>query len=218
MFDGKEYNKCNEISSISNDTLLTEFKNIIEPLYLKDNIDSHIKAISSSPYKKYIVKNPINNPIVIMIPRYSGHSTARSREIGEFYTMYSKDKKITDVCGNFNDMCLKKSKSNTKLLQFYIIFNNKEEAYNFWKYTHTIFFQAAMRLVKTVLNIMGSSILKYVPYFNFSDNIFNGSIEDIDINLFKKYKINQNIINKIISYSNYYNLDLSKYKNIKVES
>ena len=116
MFDGKEYNKCNEISSISNDTLLTEFKNIIEPLYLKDNIDSHIKAISSSPYKKYIVKNPINNPIVIMIPRYSGHSTARSREIGEFYTMYSKDKKITDVCGNFNDMCLKKSKSNTKLL------------------------------------------------------------------------------------------------------
>ena len=43
MFDGKEYNKCNDISSISNDTLLIEFKKIIEPLYLKDNILNHIK-------------------------------------------------------------------------------------------------------------------------------------------------------------------------------
>ena len=38
MFDGKEYNKCSEISAYSNDELLMKFKSIIEPLYLKDNL------------------------------------------------------------------------------------------------------------------------------------------------------------------------------------
>ena len=38
MFDGKEYNKCNEISRNSNDELLMKFKSIVQPLYLKDNL------------------------------------------------------------------------------------------------------------------------------------------------------------------------------------
>ena len=38
LFDGKEYNKCNEISAYSNDELLMKFKSIVEPLYLKDNL------------------------------------------------------------------------------------------------------------------------------------------------------------------------------------
>jgi hypothetical protein len=37
-FDGKWYKECREIKSYSNDELLVEFKNIVEPLYLKDNL------------------------------------------------------------------------------------------------------------------------------------------------------------------------------------
>jgi hypothetical protein len=31
--------------------------------------------------------------------------------------------------------------------------------------------------------------LKYIPWFDFTDSIFNNSPEDIDIALFKKYNI-----------------------------
>ena len=55
--------------------------------------------------------------------------------------------------------------------------------------------------------------------FDFSDSLFNNTVEDIDIQLFKKYNISQNIVNHILKIlPNYYNLDLSKYKNIKVEN
>ena len=79
MFDGKQYNKCEEITNFSNDELLVEFKNIVEPLYLKDNIDNHIVATNTVFSKSYIVENPINNPYIIIMQRYSGHSNARSK-------------------------------------------------------------------------------------------------------------------------------------------
>lgn len=41
--DDKDYSKCDEISTISNDELLIEFKNIIEPLYKIDCLHNHIK-------------------------------------------------------------------------------------------------------------------------------------------------------------------------------
>lgn len=36
MFDGKEYNKCNEISRNSNDELLMKFKSIVENIVNKN--------------------------------------------------------------------------------------------------------------------------------------------------------------------------------------
>ena len=59
--------------------------------------------------------------------------------------------------------------------------------------------------------------LKNIPWFNFNNSLFNNTVEDIDIQLFKKYNISQDIINHILEIlPNYYNLDLNKYKNIKV--
>ena len=58
--------------------------------------------------------------------------------------------------------------------------------------------------------------LKYVPYFDFSNPIFNNTPEEIDIALFKKLNIRQEIIDHIIDIiPNYYNLDLSKYKRLE---
>ena len=52
-FDGKQYSKCDEISTISNDELLIEFKNIIEPLCLENNLEKNMRAI---PDDKHLVK------------------------------------------------------------------------------------------------------------------------------------------------------------------
>ena len=66
---------------------------------------------------------------------------------------------------------------------------------------------------------LDSGELKAIPMFDFSDSLFNNTVEDIDIQLFKKYNISQNIVNHILKIlPNYYNLDLNKYKNIKVEN
>ena len=218
-FDGKKYQKCEEIRTYSNDDLLMKFKSIIEPLYKNDNIDNHLKAVSGAHYKRYIVENPKNNPYIIIIPQFSGHSIARSKQIGEFYAMYSKDRTFENTGGKFNDLNIKKSRSGTKLLNFYIQFITEEETYNFWKYAHTLFFQTCMRLIKTALDEIGGGELKYIPWFDFSDSMFEGSSEDIDNELFKKYNISQNIINHlIIDLPNYYDLDLTKYKNVRVEN
>lgn len=55
--------------------------------------------------------------------------------------------------------------------------------------------------------------LRYVPWFDFSDPIFAGTPEEIDIALFEKYNVSQEIINHILEIlPNYYDLDLDKYK------
>ena len=148
--------------------------------------------------------------------RYSGQSSARSKQIGEFYAIYSKDRKFNDMSGYFDTLIKKKTKSKTPFLRFYINLKTKELTYNFWKYTHTLFFTTALTLSKTTLDLITGKPLSFIPWFDFSDPIFNGTPEEIDLALFKKYKISQQIIDHIITnLPNYYNLDLSKYKRLE---
>ena len=58
IFDGKQYNKCEEINKFSNDELLMEFKNIVEPLYLKDNLRKHITGVPGSHYTSIYEYHP----------------------------------------------------------------------------------------------------------------------------------------------------------------
>jgi hypothetical protein len=37
--------------------------------------------------------------------------------------------------------------------------------------------------------LIGGGALKTIPWFDFSNSIFNGSTEEIDIKLFKKYGV-----------------------------
>ena len=82
----------------------------------------------------------------------------------------------------------------------------------------TYFVRICLYFNKTNLHLFRGE-LKTIPMFDFSDSIFINQPEDIDLQLFKKYNISQDIVNHILEIlPNYYNLDLSKYKNIKVEN
>ena len=104
------------------------------------------------------------------------------------------------------------------ILEYYITFNNEKELNNFIEYIKTYFVRCCLYLVKHNMHL-DSGELKAIPMFDFSDSLFNNTVEDIDIQLFKKYNISQNIVNHILKIlPNYYNVDLNKYKNIKIEN
>ena len=73
LFDGKKYDKCSEITLTSNDSLLTEFKNIVELLYLNDNLQNHIKSIPNVHVfgNAPVEYNPDDNWWIFRITRYS---------------------------------------------------------------------------------------------------------------------------------------------------
>ena len=209
LFDGKKYDKCNEISTISNDPLLTEFKKIVEPLYLKDNILNHIKynpkVTQGIDKKQHYEKSPNLNWYVIQLPRVRGN---KNKETGQykddFYTLISNNKKFisTNVLGiykNLNPL-------------YYLYFTDKNECLNAFKYIQTYFVRTCLYLVKNNIELLNNNHTNFIPWFNFSAPAFSNSIENIDLYLFKKYNISQDIVNHIIEIlPNYYKLDLSKY-------
>ena len=213
MFDGKKYNKCEEISAYSNDELLMEFKSIIEPLYLKDNLQNYIFGVPGNiDIPKKINKHQNINNIVLRLTALIGGEQS-------FYSlMYKGD--LNKNIGKYCDLIYEKDKTNKQYLQYYIDINttNKNNIINLQHYLMTYFVRICLYFNKTNLHLFRGE-LKTIPMFDFSDSIFNNQPEDIDLQLFKKYNISQDIVNHILEIlPNYYNLDLSKYKNIKVES
>ena len=63
---------------------------------------------------------------------------------------------------------------------------------NFIKYIQTDFCRACLMLNKTTQNIIGGS-LKNIPWFDFSNDIFNKTPAEIDDYLFAKYNISDDI-------------------------
>ena len=207
-FDGTLYNKCSDITLYSNDKLLMQFKSIIEPLYTKDNINNHIYAseiAENVPYKKMSYTGYVHK-----IDLFSGSGKTGSN--GEsFYTLFSKNKNIEDNINTYNYF-IKTLKTKFKL---YISFYKKQNAINFYNYCKTYFCRGCLYLSKTTLHLDRGE-LKYIPYFDFSNPIFNNTPEEIDKILFKKLNISQQIIDHIIELlPNYYNLDLTKYKRLE---
>ena len=49
-FDGKQYNKCEEITKYSNDELLVSFYNTVKYLFTNDNLFLHLNCIPSYPF------------------------------------------------------------------------------------------------------------------------------------------------------------------------
>ena len=156
-----------------------------------------------------IENNPNPNWWIYRTMAFAGHTVPRSKEIGEFYAMISNSLTYNDVCGQYKNLIKKKDGS---FLQYYIPFKTENELKNFWNYIHTNFNRICLWFIKTTLSIQNGE-LKYIPWFDFSDSIFNNSPEEIDKALFKKYGIKQEIIDHILDIlPNYYNLDLTKYK------
>lgn len=203
-FDGKQYNKCEEIRSYSNDELLMEFKSIVEPLYTKDNIDMYIKSSENAknvPYKLYKHKG-----YCAKMDLFAGSgSTGAGGE--SFYTLFSNNKSFNSFIDTYSNFLKLGDK-----FKIYVSISSEYEGTNFYNYCKTYFARLCLYLSKTTLHLDRGE-LKTVPWFDFSDSIFNGSPEEIDIALFNKYNISQDIINHIIKIlPNYYGLDLEKYK------
>lgn len=179
-FDNKQYTKTDDISLTSNDELLNEFKSIVEPLYINDNFDLHLKLtnkiLPNDGTNKYLEKRPNKNWNVIQIPRIRGSKDKQNPAQYTFFTkeMGYKIQKYTE----FDD-------GTPKL---YIVVNNIDIT----NYCFSYFARTCLMFLKTSITL-GKGELKYVPWFDFSEPIFSKSPSEIDDYLFAKYNISDEI-------------------------
>ena len=199
LFDGKKYDKCSEITLTSNDSLLTEFKNIVEPLYLNDNLQNYIKSIPNVHVfgNAPVEYNPDDNWWIFRITRYS---VVHDRHTNWCITY----KKMLDVY-KFKDIKNKKEGKNI-FLKYYIPFTNQQTAMNIINYIQTDFCRGCLYLIQTSPEL-GRGECKCIPYFDFSDTVFSKTPSEIDDYLFAKYNISNEIrkhIEKLLP--DYYNI------------
>lgn len=199
LFDGKEYDKCNEISQYSNDELLTNIKNKIHNL-LNDNLMNHLKSVpgAKDQIQKYEYK-PNFNWYIYRIKAFSGHSTARSKQIGEYYALTSNKDTYTNSCGIYKNFINRIDRTGKSYLMYYIVLQNEEELKNFWNYIHTDFVNIILYCYKTGLNLF-RGVLNEIPFEDFS-------IAWDDYKLFKKYNFTKEEVKHIYNIlPNYYNI------------
>ena len=189
-----------------------EFKSIVDNIIKKyGNVNEHIFASESAENVSY--KKRKYNGYVVKIDLFAG-SGSIGKDGDSFYTLFSCNCNMDERVNLYN-ILLNNQKNRFKL---YIPFNTYKEACNFYNFNKTFFCRICLYYLKYNLHLDNGE-LKNIPWFNFNNSLFNNTVEDIDIQLFKKYNISQDIINHILEIlPNYYNLDLSKYKNIKVEN
>ena len=186
--NGVKYPSVSKITKFSSDKLLSEFHNIIKPLYKEDNIIKHWVAVDKRNEK-------------------SGKDLRRVNDS-------KKDKPFVNVAvirGHIgtNDMYSilpsKRKPEYGERSYSYINFNNEDEANNFCNYIKTDFASTCVYLYKNDINLATS--LNYVPWFDFNDEHFSKSPREIDNWLFSKYHISDEIrkhIEEILP--DYYNI------------
>lgn len=215
IFDGNTYSKCSEISTYSNDHLIMQFKSIVEPLYVSDNFVEHIKYMETSGHelrkKEKTELNPDNNWWIFRVGGFAGSGTELNYS-DDFYTVVSKN---DDNCiGRFENISTIYN-GKKRYLNYYFVFNSHNNTINFYNYCKSFFARLCLYLTKNSVNLVITGEMRTIPWFDFSDPMFAGSPEDIDVALFRKYGISQQIVDHILEIlPNYYNLDLTKYKNI----
>ena len=74
-----------------------------------------------------------------------------------------------------------------KFMEYYYMFNNKQDCINFINYIQTDFCRICLYLVKTNMHIIANGATKNIPWFDFSDPVFSKSPSEIDDYLFAKY-------------------------------
>lgn len=211
IFDGKTYDKCAEISTYSNDHLIMQFKSIVEPLYCNDNLDKHCKLTTpiNNGMNRFYEAHPNNNWLCFKVDPFAGSGTDGING-DSFFSLVSNNRSIVDSIYSYPDLLQLKNK-----LKFYFVIGSNKEGKNILMYEKSFFARCCLYLNKQGLNLMNGE-MKTVPWFDFSDPMFAGSPEDIDVALFRKYGISQQIVDHILEIlPNYYNLDLTKYKNIQ---
>ena len=205
-FDSKQYSKCEEISTYSNDEFIVQFKNIVTPLYSSDNIRQHIKlAHKKLPWSG--VNNLYDNTTkntdwCLRLQEIRGNvDKATGLPKTDFYTIISNNlKELNKRKGTYKD--ISKIVINTddkqghyftkKVLEYYFAFDTEVELNNFINYLKTDFVRICLYLIKTTMHLDNGE-LKYIPWFDFSDPVFSKSPAEIDDYLFAKYNISDEI-------------------------
>ena len=184
LFDGKEYNKCSEISRNSNDELLMRFKSIVENIVNKNGcVMNYIYDRSGDPhFSKFYKETETTNPYCLRFVPFAGSGSTSNTKIN-FYELINKN---TLIYGYYNDLI------NNNKFKMYIPFDNKQEIINFINYTQTIFCMGCLYLNKISLNLYADET-SLIPWFNFNDSIFSKSPDEIDDYLFTKYNISNEI-------------------------
>jgi len=135
---------------------------------------------------------------------FSGQSTIRSKQIGEFYALISNSLTYNKTCGQYKDLCNKKiistaTKKEKRWLEYYFAFDTEQELKNFWDFIHTDFVNIILYFYKTDLQIH-SGIQTEIPWQDFTE-------EWNDYKLFKKYNVTKEEIARIYEVlPNYYNI------------
>ena len=179
---------------ISNDVFLTEFKKIVEALYLKDNLDNHLKSVPNNiKLKNKTEYKPNPDWWCIKIPAIRGHIAANGVK-DDFYTILSNDKNEINgyILGQYKDLNTK-TKNGKKTFFYYFAFNNSQLMYNCFNYLQTDFCRICYYFNKVNSNVFNGGEFKYIPWFDFSDLIFSKSPSEIDDYLFNKYNISDEI-------------------------
>lgn len=190
LFDNKEYQKCNEIKKYASDKLLMEFFNIVKPNEVKDNIHIHIRrkpGTNTFKDKDILVEKPNPEQLLYRTMAIAGQTRQSSKESGEFYAIIS-NMKYNKACGTWEELY----KIWKNKLEYYIPFNTEYELKGFWNYIHTDFIRICLYFKKNNLHI-DSGELKYIPWQDFSDPIFQKPSAEIDDYLFSKYNIRKEV-------------------------
>ena len=182
-FDGKEYERCSEISQFSNDDLLIEFKSIVEKLSKKDNVMKHIKDRSKDKhFTKFYVSYENPESYCLRFVPFAGSGSIGKTKLN-FYQLINPN---TILKGLYKNLC------NNNKFKLYIVFKDEDETNNFINFSKTIFCMGCLYLKKHTLNLYADET-SLIPWFDFSNPIFSKSPAEIDDYLFDKFNISDEI-------------------------
>lgn len=187
---GKEYDKCSDIKQwSSNDSLETFIEHLGE---VNNSLWDNIKG--TTHWDKGYESNPNNEWWCIKIQKIRGNVNRNKNEkqSPDFYTLISNNEEFIKLNkGQYKK--LKETPNKRGNLDFlYFAFNTEQELNNFIRYIKTDFVRACLMLVKNGANLHRGE-MRYIPWFDFSDELFTKSPKEIDDWLFKKYNISDEI-------------------------
>ena len=188
IVNGKQYNTVSEINNFSSDSLLVEFNNIVRPLSKHDSVIKHWNVIDKRNEK-------------------TGKDLRRIND-SKLKTTFVK---VAAIRGNKGTDSMYSILPRTRTFEHgerpytYINFETETEANGFINYVKTDFCCIILYMYKN--DMMLGPHLHYIPWFDFSQDIFSKSPREIDDYLFKKYNISDDIrkhIEEILP--DYYNI------------
>lgn len=205
QYNGKTLNSCYEISHFIGDDLFEEFNAIINKYMIKTNSinkfdDSFYDHVFNGPWKieknsygllSYELNKDYNSSMddtyVLRMAAFQGNTTL---------TYDTTTNECIDTFEHMKFKTLKSKKWVNEEKPYYSfgikLTSDKKFANNVWNFIRTDFARACLYLIKTSMHLDRGE-LKYIPWFDFSDPIFDRSPKEIDDFLFEKYGISQEI-------------------------